>query len=210
MGQEGEPIIFYITAYNENYAMPAAPSGSEAGALRGIYLFRASPSAAGDLRVQLFGSGAIMQQVLRAQNVLQQLEVAADVWSLTSYNELYRDAIEAESRAMRGVGARRKPYLAQALEGISGPFVAATDYMRSLPESVSKWVPGTFWSLGTDGFGLSETRASLRDHFQVDARHIARAALNALAEEGRLAPDRLAQLLAAADLKLQAEPERQG
>ena len=210
MGQEGEPIIFYITAYNENYAMPAAPSGSEAGALRGIYLFRASPSAAGDLRVQLFGSGAIMQQVLRAQNVLQQLEVAADVWSLTSYNELYRDAIEAESRAMRGVGARRKPYLAQALEGISGPFVAATDYMRSLPESVSKWVPGTFWSLGTDGFGLSETRASLRDHFQVDARHIARAALNALAEEGRLAPDQLAQLLAAADLKLQAEPERQG
>jgi pyruvate dehydrogenase E1 component len=181
MYDEGEPLIFYITVYNENYPMPAMPEGVEQGVLKGIYRFRETSLERTEKgRVQLFGSGALMQQVLSAQQQLEAAGVAATVWSVTSYTELYRDGIAAEKHLRDDPSSGRRAYLAEILDGVEGPFVAVSDYMCSLPESVSKWVPGRLVSLGTDGFGLSESRESLRDYFQIDAQHIVDAALGAL------------------------------
>ena len=121
-----------------------------------------------------------MQEVLMAQDKLQQLGVAADVWSVTSYNELYRDAIAAEEATRANPAAPRQSFLTETLAGVEGPFIAVTDYMRSLPESISRWIPGQLVSLGTDGFGLSDSRPSLREHFKVDATSIVDAALDSL------------------------------
>jgi pyruvate dehydrogenase E1 component len=186
MYQEHESIVYYVTVYNENYANPGMPAGAEEGVLKGIYRFQEGPPGA--LRVQLFGSGSLMQQALEAQQLLAGAGIAADVWSVTSYTELYRDAVDAEEQARLDPVKQRKPYITQVLQPVEGPFVAVTDYMRSLPESVSRWVPGRLVSLGTDGFGLSETRASLREHFKVNARSIAAAAVYALGEDDRMTP----------------------
>lgn len=179
---EQEPIVYYLTAYNENYPMPSMPNGAGEGAIRGIYRFSEKRLLEDSPRVQLFGSGALMQQVLRAQAQLQDFGVAADVWSVTSYTELYRDAVNAEMAAGRSPLAR-KPYLCEVLEGVPGPFIAVSDYMQILPESISKWIPGRLISLGTDGFGLSESRPDLRRHFGVDSDHIVAVALEALGIE---------------------------
>ena len=194
----GESIIYYLSVYNENYTMPAVPAGVEHGVLKGIYKFGDSTMAAPLLgRVQLLGSGALMQQVLVAQRLLKTVGVAADIWSVTSYPELYRDAIAAEEQSRQSEGSPRTAYVSEALAGVEGPFVAVTDYMRSLPESISKWIPGRLISLGTDGFGLSESRPSLRAHFQVDALHIARAAVVAIRQDERITVAQEAQAIAA-------------
>lgn len=178
MYQNHEPVTFYLTVYNENYSMPAMPESAEAGILKGLYRYSVSElSVAADRRVQLFGSGALMQQVLQAQQELNDAGIAADVWSVTSYTELYRDALRAESD---GVGT---PYLEEALEGVEGPIIAVSDYMSTLPLAISKWLPGPLTALGTDGFGLSESRASLREHFGVDVSSICEAAKKALAKD---------------------------
>jgi pyruvate dehydrogenase E1 component len=170
--------------------MPGMPEGKEVreGILRGMYRFRASAKKDLKLRAQLFGSGTIMFEVLKAQQILEEkYGVAADVWSVTSYKQLYRDGNDCERWNMLHPGETPQvPFVTQVLKDAPGVFVAASDYMKVLPESIAQWVPRPLVALGTDGFGRSESRASLRDFFEVDAKHIVLATLNALARDGQL------------------------
>jgi pyruvate dehydrogenase E1 component len=188
MYTNNEQCFYYITVMNEAYKMPPMPEGSREGILRGMYRFRASTKSGATHKVHLFGSGAILNEVLRAQGILEDAyDVAADVYSVTSYKELYSDAIECERWNLLHPGEPEKvPYIAQVLEGTQGVYVAASDYMKALPAAVARWVPGRFDFLGTDGFGRSSNRAGLRDFFEVDARYVALAALRALARDGHV------------------------
>jgi pyruvate dehydrogenase E1 component len=186
MYHNGENIFYYITVMNEPYAMPAMPGDVKDGILKGMYKLRAAANKKAKLRAQLFGSGAILNETLRAQEILEQkFGVTADVWSVTSYKCLYTDAMEVERwNRLHPDDAPRVPYLAQCLAGEQGVFVAASDYLKVLPAMVSKWVPRRLATLGTDGFGRSEGRESLREFFEVDARFIAIATLHELAQDG--------------------------
>jgi pyruvate dehydrogenase E1 component len=181
-----EDLFYYITLYNENYAMPPMPAGVEEGILKGIYRLRPAALKGRTPRAHLWGSGPILMQALRAQELLaEHFGVAADVWSVTSYRELRRDALESERWNLLHPGERpRQGYLEQVLAKEEGPFVAASDFLRQVPEMVARWVPGGLFPLGTDGFGRSDTRAALRRHFEVDAECIAYAALYQLAQRG--------------------------
>jgi pyruvate dehydrogenase E1 component len=189
MYRDGESVFYYITVMNEQYEMPPMPAGSREGILKGMYLFRASDrtkKAKG--RAQLLGSGAILNEVLKAQAILSRdYDVAADVWSVTSYQELYRDghAVERWNRLHPGEPPR-VPYVTQCLGGTEGVLVAASDYVKALPDAIDRWMPRRLTSLGTDGFGRSEGRSSLRDFFEVDARYIVLATLGDLVREGVL------------------------
>ncbi len=190
MYQEGENRFYYLTLYNENYPMPPMPDGVTEGILRGIYRYKAA--AAGPAQVQLFGSGPILNEALRAQSILaDKYSVPADVWSVTSYNELRRDALAAErwNRLHPGEPARH-PYIQQALAGAEGPIVAATDYMKIVADQVAPWLPGRMETLGTDGFGRSDNREYLRRHFEINAESIAAAALSRLARDGQFPVER--------------------
>ena len=180
MYTEQEDVFYYLTVYNENHPQPALPEGAEDGILKGIYRFKKADAGLPghkQPKVHLFGSGSIMQQVLIAQDELAKQGIAADVYSVTSYNLLYRDAIECEQwNRAHPEEETRIPYLSRVLEGCSGKFVAASDYMKVLPASIARWVPGDLVCLGTDGYGLSESRPVIRDHFGVSAEHIIRAA----------------------------------
>jgi pyruvate dehydrogenase E1 component len=186
MYKEGENIFYYITVMNEPYAMPAMPGDVKDGILKGMYRFREATNKKAKLRAQLFGSGAILNEVLRAQEILEQrYSVAADVWSVTSYKCLYTDAIEAERwNRLHPDETPRVPYLAEQLKDSPGVLVAASDYLKTLPLSLSKWMPRRLAALGTDGFGRSESRESLRNFFEVDARFVVLATLHELAQEG--------------------------
>ena len=193
-----ESIFYYLTVGNEPLPMPAMPEGDgvREGILKGMYRFKPSPKTAANLRAQLFGSGAIMFEVLKAQQILEQYEVAADVWSVTSYKELYRNANDCERWNMLHPGESPKvPFVTQRLKDTQGVLVAASDYMKVLPESIAQWMPRPLLSLGTDGFGRSEGRASLRDFFEVDAKHIVLATLHALARDGKFTPAALQQAI---------------
>ncbi|MEZ5558583.1 MAG: pyruvate dehydrogenase (acetyl-transferring), homodimeric type [Pseudomonadales bacterium] len=183
MYAEQEDVFYYLTVTNQNQPMPAMPEGVEDGVLSGMYCFARSAGA----RVNLLGSGAIMAEVLRARELLAAEGVSANVWSVTSYNELARQALAAERRGLLGgIDAHEQPYVASLLAAEEGVFVAASDYMKSLPMSIASWMPGPYTVLGTDGFGLSEGRPELRDYFEVSAEWIAFAALSTLARhEGR-------------------------
>jgi pyruvate dehydrogenase E1 component len=186
MYQEHEDRFYYLTLYNENYPMPAMPTDlNPEGVLKGIYRFK--PAEKGNPQVQLFGSGPILNESLRAQQILaEKYGVPADVWSVTSYNELRRDALAVErwNRLHPGEAART-PYIVQALEGAEGPIVAATDYMKVVADQVAPWLPGRMETLGTDGFGRSDNRQYLRQHFEIDAESIVCAALSRLARDGK-------------------------
>src|SRR5271165_4510921 len=188
MYQDGESIFYYITVMNEPYAMPEMPGNVTEGILKGMYKFRASANKKSKLRAQLFGSGAILNEALRAQEILEQkYGVAADVWSVTSYKELYVDAIEAERVNRLNPGAKpRVPYVTQCLADAPGVLVAASDYLKTLPNMIAKWMPRRLAALGTDGFGRSEGRTSLRDFFEVDAKFITLATLHELFLEGQI------------------------
>jgi pyruvate dehydrogenase E1 component len=191
MVEDGEDVLFYLTLYNEPYEMPAMPEGVEEEIVRGMYRLRPAAVDAPH-RVQLLGSGSIMQEVLRAQRLLAEHDVAADVWSVTSYHELRREALDRE-REERLTGVAGIPYLARRLEEGHGPVIAASDSMKAVPDLIARWVPNGFVSLGTDGWGASDTRRALRRRFEVDAEHIAVAALTALRRSetiGRDAVDR--------------------
>jgi len=195
MYERQENLFYYITLYNENHPMPAVENLNdvEEGILRGIYRYRKGSSTPGEnLKVHLLASGPIMQQALEAQDMLQEMEIDADVWSVTSFNELYRDAMEADRwNRLHPTDVPRQPYLSRVMAGESGVFVAASDYMKSLAGSITPWLPGRSQVLGTDGYGLSESRPDLRNHFEIDARFMVVAALQALALEGAVAPDRV-------------------
>ena len=187
MYEDQEDVYYYITVLNENYAHPAMPAGVEDGILRGAYLLRDAGEATRP-RVQLMGSGAILREVIGAAKLLAEtFGVDADVWSATSFNELRRDGLACERYNLLHPGDEpRVPYIAAAMSGHRGPIVAATDYLKSYADQIRPFVDRRFHALGTDGFGRSDYRRKLRDFFEVDARWIALAALNALAADGTI------------------------
>ncbi|HUP09677.1 MAG TPA: pyruvate dehydrogenase (acetyl-transferring), homodimeric type, partial [Caldimonas sp.] len=175
-------VFYYMTAMNENVAQPSLPDGARAGVIRGLYRFRAS-TRTGTPRVQLLGSGAILGEVVKAADALERDHgIAADVWSITSFSELARDGVAAETAWRRGTAASIDTYVGRQLASTEGPIVIATDYVRAVPEQIRAWLPHDRQcvTLGTDGFGRSDTRAALRRHFEVDAEAIAQAARRAL------------------------------
>ncbi|MFQ5739497.1 MAG: pyruvate dehydrogenase (acetyl-transferring), homodimeric type [Acidobacteriota bacterium] len=186
MYEKGENLFYYLTVENENYPMPAMPEGVEEGILKGMYLYKACPDSGAKAQVQLLASGAIVNEALRAQQLLgEKYGVAASVWSVTSFKELYREGLAAERWNRLHPSRKPKvPYVAQCGRRAPGVFVLATDYLKALPQSIVGWLPRTAVALGTDGFGRSESRAALRDFFEVDFRHITLAALYALSKEG--------------------------
>jgi pyruvate dehydrogenase E1 component len=175
-----ENIFYYITAANEKYHMPAMPKGAEEGILKGMYKF--SKAGKKDKKVILLGSGAIMLQVMKAKELLEEkYDVTAEIWSVTSYKELYDDAIAATRwNRLHPDEQPRKTYVEECFDGADEPVIAASDFMKALPLMLSSWFPDDFSVLGTDGYGRSDTREALRDLFEVDDRHIAFAALAAL------------------------------
>jgi pyruvate dehydrogenase E1 component len=188
MMAEQEDVFYYLTLMNENYQHPAMPEGAEEGILRGMYLLKEGSGDDAVARVQLLGSGTILREVEAAAALLQEdWGVAADVWSVTSFTELRRDGMEAERWNLLHPGSEaRRSFVEESLAGRDGPVVAATDYMRTFADGVRNWVPAPYRVLGTDGFGRSDWRRSLRDFFEVDRRHVALAALTSLAEEGEV------------------------
>jgi pyruvate dehydrogenase E1 component len=193
MYEEQESIFYYLTVGNENYSMPHLPDrdGVKEGILKGMYKFKASENKDAKLHAHLFGSGAIMNEVLRAQKELEEkYNIAADVWSVTSYKELRRDGLDVERWNLLHPNEKpRVPYVTQCLADEPGVFVAASDYMKKLPDSIARWFPRPLMSLGTDGFGRSDGRKALRDFFEVDYRYVTLAALTSLMREDKLKPD---------------------
>jgi pyruvate dehydrogenase E1 component len=181
-----ENIFYYITVMNENYAQPAIPKGVEAGILKGAYLLQIG--GRGKVRATLLGSGTILREAQAAAQILENdYGVPADVFSVTSFSELRREALEIERWNMLHPGEpARVPYVEQLLKDREGPVIAATDYMRVVPDQIREWVGGRYVTLGTDGYGRSDSRAALRKHFEVDRNYIAVAALKALADEGKV------------------------
>ncbi len=204
MYENAEDVFYYITMYNEDYAMPAMPEGSAEGILRGLYKFRAA--AKGEAVVQLFGSGPILNEVLKAQEILSsKYKIEADVWSVTSYTELRREALAVERwNRLHPAEALKKSYLETTLEGTKGPIIAASDYMKSIPDMLSPWLPTRLVSLGTDGFGRSDNREYLRRHFEVSAEAIAGATLSKLVREGKVKPKVAQKALAELGLDTEA------
>jgi pyruvate dehydrogenase E1 component len=191
MFAEQEDIYYYITLLNENYPQPAMPEGAEEGILKGLYLLREAPATPKKgLRVQLMGSGAILNEVLAAADLLQQhYAVLSDIWSATSLTEVRRDGLAAERwNMLHPEDEPRIPYVQTCLAGRQGPVVIATDYMKIVADQIRPYVHDRrLVALGTDGFGRSDTRASLRTFFEVDRHFIALAALKALADDGQVA-----------------------
>jgi pyruvate dehydrogenase E1 component len=184
---EGEPGFYYLTVMNEQYEMPPMPDGAADGIIKGLYRFRGAGGRSAKAHAQLVGSGAILNEVIKAQALLDQYGVVADVWSATSYNELYRDAHRAERWNMLHPAEKpRVPYVAQCLGDAPGVVVAASDYLKSQPDIISRWTGRPVTTLGTDGFGRSEDRAALRNFFEVDARHVVAATLSSLAREKQI------------------------
>ena len=177
-----EDVFYYLTLTNQNYPMPPMPEGAEDGIARGMYALRRAPGAS----VNLLGSGALMVEVLAAADALEELGKTVNVWSVTSYTELARQGAAAERAQMLAAGgSEERPYVQTLLEGEEGVFVAASDYMKALPQSIARWFPGPYAALGTDGYGLSESREALRDHFEVAREWIVFAALSTLAQANR-------------------------
>jgi len=204
MFAEGEDIFYYLTLYNENYTMPPMPDGVEEGILKGLYKFKPGPEA--PLKAQIFGSGPILREALRAQEILANgYGVSADVWSATSYKLLRNDALRcARWNMLHPDEPPRRSYLEQTLEKEKGVFVAVSDNMKIVQDQIAPWVPGGLTTLGTDGFGRSDTRQRLRRFFEVDAECIAIATLHALSRKGQLEPG----IVRDAIKKLGVDPEK--
>ncbi|GAA2561840.1 pyruvate dehydrogenase (acetyl-transferring), homodimeric type [Winogradskya consettensis] len=187
-GEHQENVYYYLTIYNEPILQPAEPADVDVeGLLKGIYRYAAAPQTTGP-KAQILASGTGMQWAIKAQELLaQDWGVSADVWSVTSWTELRRDAVETEEHNLLNPGEPgRKPYIQTKLEGTEGPVVAVSDWMRAVPDLISRWVPNDYTSLGTDGFGMSDTRHALRRHFHVDAESVAVATLRQLALRGKV------------------------
>ena len=199
---EQEDVFYYLTVENDIYSMPEMPDGVEEGILKGLYKFKPAAKKRAPLKAHLFGSGAIINSALKAQSILEEkYQVSADVWSITSYKALHRDALDSERwNRMHPGETPRLSYIEQCLAKERGVYVMASDYVKALPESIARWFPNPPVSLGTDGFGRSETREALRDHFEVDYRFIALGALSALAREGQIENDAVVQAMKDLDI----------
>jgi pyruvate dehydrogenase E1 component len=204
MYQDQENVFYYITCMNENYAHPAMPEGAAQGILKGMYLLQTG--GRGKVRVTLFGAGTILREVLAAAALLEEsFGVPADVFSVTSFSELRRDALSVARWNMLHPGdPAKKTYVEEALAGHAGPFIAASDYMKTVADQIRQWVPGRYVALGTDGFGRSDSRAELRRFFEVDRHYVVVAALKALADEGKID----AQTVNVAMKKFGIDPEK--
>ncbi len=195
----GEDVFYYVTLYNDNYAQAAKPLGIDDGLLKGIYRFAAAPKLKkGAKKVRLVGSGAILQTVIAAQATLaEQFGVAAEVFSAPSFPLLRREALDVDRwNRLHPAEQPRVPYVAKVLGADGGPVIAASDWMATLPQGVEPWVPATFVALGTDGFGRSDTREALRSYFEIDAPHVAAAAMSALARDGHITGEEAARAIA--------------
>jgi pyruvate dehydrogenase E1 component len=188
MYRDQASVFYYLTVMNEQYVMPPMPEGARDGILKGLYRMKPSAKKKAKLQAQLLGSGAILPEALKAQAILEEkFDVATDVWSVTSYGQLYREGLATERwNRLHPTEAPKVPYVTQCLGGEPGVLVAASDYMKVLPCAIDRWLPRKLHVLGTDGFGRSESRASLRDFFEVDARFIVLATLEALMREQKL------------------------
>ncbi|MCX7916165.1 MAG: pyruvate dehydrogenase (acetyl-transferring), homodimeric type, partial [Verrucomicrobiae bacterium] len=205
MYQDKEDTFYYLTLYNENYAMPPAPDGVADGVLRGLYKFKPGPTGPRH-KAHLFGSGPIIHSALRAQEILaERYDVSADVWSVTSYKALRAEAINCRRwNMLHPTEPPRRSYLETTLANETGVFVAVSDWVRTVPDQIAPWVPGGLFTLGTDGFGRSDTRPALRRFFEVDAECTVIATLYALAEKGQLP----AETVARAIRELNVDPEK--
>ncbi len=205
---EQENLIYYITVMNEFYPQPPMPQGVEEGILKGLYKFKKSSLKKKDAvgKAHLLGSGTILNEAIKAQKILEEdFGVAADVWSATGYKQLYMDAIETERYNRMHPDLKPKtPFVREILSEEEGVFVSASDYLKAIPETIGKWIPGRFITLGTDGYGRSDNREALRNFFEVDARYIALAALQGLLEDGTIKAD----LVRKAIKKLEINPEK--
>ena len=186
MISDQENIFYYITCMNENYTHPPIPKNCEKGILKGMYLLKKSVKQENGSKPQLMGSGTILREVEKAAHLLEKdFKIYCDVWSVTSFSELRRESLDTERwNELNPEKKRKSSYLEKLLSKEEGPFIAATDYMKMVPDQIQKWVPGIYKTLGTDGYGRSDSRAALREHFEVDARFIVLSTLNALAEKG--------------------------
>ncbi|KAA1244920.1 pyruvate dehydrogenase (acetyl-transferring), homodimeric type [Aquimarina sp. RZ0] len=181
-----EKIFYYITVANENYVMPIMPKNVDKGIIKGMYRYQKSSLKATKARkAHLMGSGSIMIQVLEAAHMLEEMNISTDIWSVTSYTELHREAMDVERAKLLSTSAKKpKNYLENLLEKETGVFVSASDYVKSWGMSISKWMPGSYHVLGTDGYGLSESRSDLRNHFEISAKYIVLSALQLLKQKG--------------------------
>jgi pyruvate dehydrogenase E1 component len=200
MYQDQEDVYYYITVMNENYPHPEMPKDAEQGILRGMYLFRKSSEAISGgsaLRVQLLGSGTILREVIAAAEILDQdFGISSDIWSVTSFNELRREALDVTRwNMLHPSEPARLSYVANCLKDCTGPVVAATDYMKIFADQIREFVPGRYKVLGTDGFGRSDTREKLRQFFEVDRHYVAIATLQALAEDGKISTEIVTQAI---------------
>ncbi|MHB9045507.1 MAG: pyruvate dehydrogenase (acetyl-transferring), homodimeric type [Pirellulales bacterium] len=197
MYQDEEDIFYYVTLLNENYDMPILPLGSTEGIVKGMYKLSERDLGSQKTKVQLLGSGAILRETLRAQEILaERYDLSSNVWSATSYKALHRDAHACRRWNRLHCGQPpRQSYLERILEGEAGPFIAASDYVTAVPEQITPWIPGSFYVLGTNGFGRSESRKELRRFFEVDAENIVLATLWELAHEGKFPAARIAEAI---------------
>jgi pyruvate dehydrogenase E1 component len=205
-GAEPEDCYYYLTLYNENYSMPAMPEGVEDGIIRGLYRFREAPGE-GQHRAQVLASGTAMLAAMDAQRVLlDEYGVAVDLWSATSYKLLREEALSTERwNRLHPTEPARTPYVTEQLRGTEGPVVAVSDFMKSVPDQVARFVPRPFATLGTDGYGFSDTRVALRRHFEVDAPSIVVAVLHGLAEVDAVKGEVVQEAIARFDI----DPDRQ-
>jgi pyruvate dehydrogenase E1 component len=203
-GEKPEDVFYYITLYNEMISMPAMPDGAKDGILRGLYRYKPAPDGGFANRVRILASGTAMLAALEARALLaEHHDTAAEVWSATSYKTLRENALAVERwNRLHPTEVPRVPYVSHVLgaNGGAGPVVAVTDYMKAVPDQVARWVPGPFNSLGTDGYGFSDTRAALRHHFETDSGHIVVAALSALAQLGDVKGETVAEAIRRYDI----------
>jgi pyruvate dehydrogenase E1 component len=211
MYADDESVFYYITLLNENYAHPPIPKGVEEGIRRGMYQLEPGAKKSAKAKptkpkVQLLGSGSILREVIAAADLLESdFGVDSDLWSVPSFTELRRDGIEIERWNRLHPTAKRKiSYVEECLEGHEGPVVASTDFMRSFADQIRQFVPGRYLTLGTDGFGRSDTRASLRGFFEIDRYHVTVAALMALADEGTVPAKQVADAIKKYDIDTEA------
>lgn len=206
MYHDQEDIFYYITVMNELYEQPEMPEGAREGILNGMYRLKSSKLKKPAGYAQMLGSGAILNEVLKSAGELEDhFNISADVWSVTSYKELYHDAISTDRQNMLNPGKKRKrSYVEKCMNGQKGVIVAATDYLKTLPLSISKWLPSRVSALGTDGFGRSDDRGSLRDFFEVDYRFITVATLYELYIEGSIKKDKVQEAIKKYDI----DPEK--
>jgi pyruvate dehydrogenase E1 component len=197
-GPNGENVFYYLTVYNEPARQPAAPEGlDQAALLAGLYRYQVSPLTNAP-RAQVIASGSGMYAALRGAELLaNDWGVAVDVWSATSWNELRREGLACDNHALLHPDEPpRIPWVTTALEGQPGPVIGVSDFMRAVPDQIAQWVPGDWSSLGTDGFGRSDTRAALRRHFEIDAAHIVVAVLAALVDQGEAKSEEVSDAIA--------------